>query len=59
MVKSTLEAMQAGFAVAAQATQNPSAFFDWAIKSVTSAINVAVTSSNYSESIQKATSNKL
>jgi menaquinone-9 beta-reductase len=55
VAKSALEAMQAGFAVAAQATQNPSAFVDWAIKSVTSAINVAVTSSNHLESTQKAT----
>ena len=31
-------------------------FIDWAIKSVTSAINVAVTSSNYSESSQQSNS---
>jgi geranylgeranyl reductase family protein len=52
MVKSTLEAVQTGIAVAAQATQNPSALFDWAIKSITSAINVAVTSSNYTEALE-------
>ena len=55
MVKSALETLQTGFEVAAQASQNPSVLFDWAIKSVTSAINVAVASSSYSESTQKST----
>jgi menaquinone-9 beta-reductase len=49
IAKSVLEAVQAGFAVAIQASQNPAALFDWAIKSVNSAINVAATSFNYSE----------
>ncbi len=53
IAKSTLEAIQTGFSVAAQATQNPSALFDWAVKSVASAINVALASSNYTESTQK------
>jgi hypothetical protein len=57
MAKSALEAVQTGFAVATQSTQNPFAIFDWAIKSVTSAINVAVTSSNFTESTKKATDN--
>ncbi|HEX7481953.1 MAG TPA: geranylgeranyl reductase family protein [Candidatus Bathyarchaeia archaeon] len=55
IVKSTLDAIQTSFEVAAQASQNPSALFDWAIKSLTSAINVAVTSSNISDSSQKST----
>jgi hypothetical protein len=53
IAKSALEAIQTGFSVAAQATQNPSALFDWAVKSVASAINVALASSNYKESTQK------
>lgn len=57
VVKSTLEVIQTGFAVAAQASQNPTALFDWAIKSVASAINVAVASSSNSESTQKSTDN--
>lgn len=57
MVKSTLEVIQTGFAVAAHASQNPTALFDWAIKSVASAINVAVASSSNSESTQKSTDN--
>ncbi|HLN89686.1 MAG TPA: geranylgeranyl reductase family protein [Candidatus Binatia bacterium] len=53
MAKSALETIQTGFAVASQATQNPSALFDWAIKSMTSAINAAATSFIYPESTQK------
>jgi menaquinone-9 beta-reductase len=53
LVKATSETIQAGFAVAVQATQNPSAFVDWAIKSVNSAINVALASSNYTETPRK------
>lgn len=58
IVKSTLDAIQTSFEVAAQASQNPSALFDWAIKSVTSAINVAVASSSYSETTKKSMDNK-
>jgi geranylgeranyl reductase family protein len=58
VVNSTLEVLQTGFAVAAQASQNPTALFDWAIKSVASAINVAVASSSNSESTQKSTDNQ-
>ena len=57
VVNSTLEVIQTGFAVAAQASQNPTALFDWAIKSVASAINVAFASSSNSESTQKSTDN--
>jgi geranylgeranyl reductase family protein len=57
VVNSTLEVIQTGFAVAAQASQNPTALFDWAIKSVASAIKVAVASSSNSESTQKSTDN--
>jgi hypothetical protein len=39
-------------------SQNPSAMFDWAIKSVTSAINVAFASSKLTESSQKRRSTK-
>ena len=53
IIKSTSEALQTGFAVAAQAMQNPSALLDWAFKSVTSAINVAVASSNETDITQK------
>ncbi len=55
MAKSALDALQTGFAVAAQATQNPSALLDWAIKSVTSAIDVAGISSIYTQIPRKAT----
>ncbi|MGE5533283.1 MAG: geranylgeranyl reductase family protein [Bacillota bacterium] len=57
MAKSMLESIQTGCAVANQLTQNPSALFDWAIKSVTSAVNVAVSSSNHSKSRERATYN--
>jgi geranylgeranyl reductase family protein len=57
VVNSTLEVIQTGFAVAAQASQNPTALFDWAIKSVASAIKVAVASCSNSESTQKSTDN--
>jgi geranylgeranyl reductase family protein len=53
MAKSAFEAVQTGFAVATQLAQNPVAFFDWAIKSVNSAVNVAATSFNYSETPRK------
>jgi hypothetical protein len=53
MAKSALEAVQTGFAVAAQVAQNPVAIFDWALKSVNSAINVAATSFNYPETPRK------
>ncbi len=53
IAKSALEAIQTGFSVAAQATENPSALFDWAVKSVASAVNVALASSNYTGSTQK------
>ncbi len=54
MTKSAMDALQTGFSLAAQATQDPSAFFDWAIKSFTSAIDVAIKSSNYAVSPRKA-----
>jgi geranylgeranyl reductase family protein len=57
VVKSTLEVIQTGFAVAVQASQNPSALFDWAIKSVASAINVAVASSSRRASKNRQTTN--
>jgi geranylgeranyl reductase family protein len=51
MVKDSIEALQTGLEITRQATQNPSAFFNWAINSATSAINFAVAaSSRYSES---------
>lgn len=50
LVKSALEAIQTGFEVASQASQNPSAIVDWTMKSLTSAINAALSSSNHSES---------
>jgi menaquinone-9 beta-reductase len=49
LAQSALETIQTGFEVAAQAIQNPSALLDWAIKSATSAINVSVISSNFTE----------
>ena len=56
IAKATLEAIQTGFEITSQATQNPAAFINWAINSTTSAINLALAaSSHYSESIQKAT----
>ena len=54
LARSALDAFQTSFALAAQLSQNPSAFMDWAFKSVSSAINVALSSSNYSESSHKA-----
>jgi hypothetical protein len=53
IAKSALETIQTGFLVAAQAAQNPSALLDWGIKSVASAINAALASSNYTGSTQK------
>ena len=52
-VKSSLETLQTSFDIIIQATQNPSAFFDWATKSMASAINAASASSNYSGSSPK------
>jgi hypothetical protein len=58
MAKATAEALQTGFEIAIQATQNPSGFINWAIKSTTNAINLAIaSSSNYSENVKKAQSN--
>lgn len=54
LAMSALDAFQTSFALAAQVSQNPSAFMDWAFKSVSNAINVALSSSNYSESSHKA-----
>ena len=48
LARSALDAFQTSFALAAQVSQNPSAFIDWALKSVSSAINVALSSSNHS-----------
>lgn len=48
--RSALDAFQTSFALVGQVSQNPSAFIDWAFKSVSSAINVALSSSNHSES---------
>ncbi len=53
IAKSALETIQTSFLVAAQAAQNPSALLDWGIKSVASAINAALASSNYAGSTQK------
>jgi geranylgeranyl reductase family protein len=53
LAKSALDAIQTGFTVATQVAQNPSAIFDWAIKSVNSAINVAIASSSYTEAPRK------
>jgi menaquinone-9 beta-reductase len=58
IAKSAFEAIQTGFEVATQASQNPSSMFDWAIKSVTSAINVAFASSKLTENSQKRRSTK-
>ena len=55
MAKSALDALQTGFTLAAQATQDPFALVDWAIKSVTSAIDVSASSINYVASPRKAT----
>ena len=56
IAKATLEAIQTGFEITSQATQNPAAFINWAINSTTSAINLALTaSSHYSENTQKTT----
>ncbi len=58
LAKATMEALQTGFEITVQATQNPSAFINWFIKSATSAINVAIaSSSNYLETEEKAKSN--
>ena len=50
---SALDTVQKSFALAAQVSQNPSAFMDWAFKSVSNAINFALSSSNL-ESSHKA-----
>jgi len=52
--RSALDAFQTSFALAAQVSQNPSAFMDWAFKSVSSAINVVLSSANQSEASRKA-----
>ena len=57
MAKATAEAFQTGFEIAIQATQNPSEFINWAIKSTTNAINLAIASSSNSENVEKAKSN--
>jgi geranylgeranyl reductase family protein len=54
LARSALDAFQTSFALAAQVSQNPSAFMDWAFKSVSSAINVALSSSNQSDTSHKA-----
>jgi menaquinone-9 beta-reductase len=59
LAKSALDTIQTGFAVAAQVAQNPSAFFDWAIRSVNSAVNVAVASSSYTEAPKKSTQKEI
>jgi flavin-dependent dehydrogenase len=56
MAKAIIEALQNGLEITIQAAQNPSAFLNWAIKSTTSAINLAIASpSNASEKPKKAT----
>ena len=58
VAKATIETLQIGFEISVQAMQNPSAFINWAIKSTTSAINLAIaSSSNTSENAEKTTSN--
>ncbi len=58
IAKATIETLQTSFEISLQAMQNPSAFFNWAIKSTTSAINLAIASSfNYSENAEKTSSN--
>jgi menaquinone-9 beta-reductase len=58
LAKATIEALQTGFEITIQATQNPYAFINWAIKSMTSAMNVAIaSSSNYSENVENAKPN--
>ncbi len=54
LARSALDSFQTSFALAAQVSQNPSVFMDWAFKSVSNAINVALSSSNHSESSHKA-----
>ena len=54
LATSAFDAFQTSFALVGQVSQNPSAFIDWAFKSVSSAINVALSSSNHSESSHKA-----
>jgi hypothetical protein len=54
MAKASMEALQTGYEITSQATQNPSAFINWVINSTASAINLAIAaSSNYSENPQK------
>jgi geranylgeranyl reductase family protein len=54
LTKATMEALQTGFEIALQATQNPVAFINWVVKSTASAMNVAfASSSNYSETKEK------
>ncbi len=59
IAKATIEALQTGFEMTSQITQNPSAFINWAINSTASAINLAIAaSSQFSESTQKPTPRK-
>ena len=54
IAKATIEAIQTGFGITSQVTQNPVAFFNWAINSTTAAINLAnAASSHHSESDQE------
>ena len=46
MAKATIEALQTSVDISIQAMQNPAAFLSWAIKSTTSAINLAKASTN-------------
>jgi menaquinone-9 beta-reductase len=58
VAKATIETLQTGVEISIQAMQNPFAFIDWAIKSTTSAMNLAIASvSNASENTEKTTSN--
>lgn len=58
MAKTTIEALQTGVDISIQAMQNPVAFLNWAVKSTTSAINLALSSTNrHTENTEKASSN--
>jgi menaquinone-9 beta-reductase len=48
-VKSSMETIQTVVDMTIQATQNPSAFFDWAVKSLANAINFAAVSTNHAK----------
>ena len=54
LARSALDTFQTSFALATQVSQNPSAFMDWAFKSVSSAIDVALSSSDHSEDSHKS-----